>query len=81
MNRGHWSIESHNHHKGDDSVWQEDGHRHRRINVTQNLARTHKALLAVIPFHEKHKLPSLIADYQDDKTSAIHLIPHAKPVP
>ena len=79
--RGHWSIENRNHHKRDDSVWQEDRHRHRRINVAQNLALTRNALLAIIPFDEKHNLPSLIADYQDDKTSAINLILHAKPIP
>lgn len=79
--RGHWSIENRNHHKRDDSVWQEDRHRHRRINVAQNLALTRNALLAIIPFDEKHNLPSLIEDYQNNKTSAILLIMHAKPIP
>ena len=52
--RGHWSIENRNHHKRDDSVWQEDRHRHRRVNIAQNLALTRNALLAIIPFDEKH---------------------------
>ena len=78
--RGHWSIENRNHHKRDDSVWQEDRHRHRRVNIAQNLALTRNALLAIIPFDEKRNLPSLIAEYQDDKTRSINLILHAKPI-
>ena len=77
--REHWSIENRNHHKRDDSVWQEDRHRHRRINVAQNLALTRNALLAIIPFDEKHNLPSLIADYQERKQLAIDLILNARP--
>lgn len=65
--RGHWSIENRNHHKRDDRVRQEDRHRRRRINVAQNLALTRNALLAIIPFDEKHNPPSLIEGYQDDK--------------
>ena len=79
--RGHWSIENRNHHKRDDSVWQEDRHRHRRINVAQNLALTRNALLAIIPFDEKRNLPSLIADYQERKQLAIQLILNARPFP
>jgi predicted transposase YbfD/YdcC len=79
--RGHWSIENRNHHKRDDSVWQEDRHRHRRVNIAQNLALTRNALLAVIPFTEKRRLPALIADYQNSPTLAINLILHARPVP
>ncbi len=79
--RGHWSVENRNHHKRDDSVWQEDRHRHRRINIAQNLALTRNALLAIIPFDEERNLPSLIADYQDRKQLAINLILHARPVP
>ncbi|MCX6864884.1 MAG: hypothetical protein NTV46_01455 [Verrucomicrobia bacterium] len=79
--RGHWSIENRNHHKRDDSVWQEDRHRHRRINVAQNLALTRNALLAIIPFDEKRNLPSLIADYQERKQLAIDLILNARPFP
>jgi predicted transposase YbfD/YdcC len=79
--REHWSIENRNHHKRDDSVWQEDRHRHRRINVAQNLALTRNALLAVIPFDEKCNLPSLIADYQERKQLAIDLVLNARPFP
>ena len=79
--RGHWSIENRNHHKRDDSVWQEDRHRHRRVNLAQNLALTRNALLAVIPFDEERNLPSLIADYQKRKQLAIDLILNARPVP
>ena len=79
--RGHWSIENRNHHKRDDSVWQEDRHRHRRINVAQNLALTRNALLAVIPFTDKQRLPALIADYLNSPSLAIKLILHASPVP
>ncbi|MEI7911876.1 MAG: hypothetical protein WCK77_19780 [Verrucomicrobiota bacterium] len=79
--REHWSIENRNHHKRDDSVWQEDRHRHRRINVAQNLALTRNALLAIIPFDEDRNLPSLIADYQERKQLAIDLILNARPFP
>ncbi len=79
--REHWSIENRNHHKRDDSVWQEDRHRHRRINVAQNLALTRNALLAIVPFDEKRNLPSLIADYQARKQFAINLILKARPFP
>jgi predicted transposase YbfD/YdcC len=78
--REHWSIENRNHHKRDDGVWQEDRHRHRRINVAQNLALTRNALLAIIPFDDKRNLPSLIADYQERKQLAIDLILNARPV-
>jgi predicted transposase YbfD/YdcC len=79
--RGHWSIENRNHHKRDDSVWQEDRHRHRRVNIAQNLALTRNALLAIIPFDEKRNLPSLIADYQERKQLAIQIILNARPFP
>ena len=79
--RGHWSVENRNHHKRDDSVWQEDRHRFRRINIAQNLALTRNALLAIIPFDEKKNLPSLIADYQERKQLAINLILNALPIP
>jgi len=77
--RGHWSVENRNHHKRDDSVWQEDRHRHRRPRVAQNLALTRNALLAVIPFDEKRNLPTLIAHYQQNPKLAIELIFHARP--
>jgi predicted transposase YbfD/YdcC len=79
--REHWSVENKNHHKRDHHVWQEDRHRHRRVNVAQNLALTRNALLAIIPFDEKKNLPSLIADYQDHKQLAIDLILKATPFP
>ena len=72
--RGHWSVENHNHHKRDDSVWQEDRHKHRRPHVAQNLALTRNALLAVIPFDEKRNLPSLIAHYQQNLPIAIDIL-------
>jgi predicted transposase YbfD/YdcC len=77
--REHWSVENRNHHKRDDSVWQEDRHRHRRARVAQNLALTRNALLAIIPFDEKRNLPSLIAQYQQSPQLAINLIQHARP--
>ena len=43
--RGLWSVENRNHHKRDESVWQENRHRFRRVNVAQNLALTRNALL------------------------------------
>ena len=79
--RTHWSVENKNHHKRDHHVWQEDRHRHRRVNIAQNLALTRNALLAIIPFDEKRNLPSLIVDYQDRKQLAIDLILKARPIP
>ncbi len=79
--RKHWSVENKNHHKRDHHVWQEDRHRHRRVNIAQNLALTRNALLAIIPFDEKRKLPSLIVDYQHRKQLAIDLILKARPFP
>jgi hypothetical protein len=79
--REHWSVENKNHHKRDHHVWQEDRHRHRRVNIAQNLALTRNALLAIIPFDEKHNLPSLIVNYQDHKQLAIDLVLKARPFP
>jgi len=79
--REHWSVENKNHHKRDHHVWQEDRHRHRRVNIAQNLALTRNALLAIIPFDEKKNLPALIVDYQDRKQLAIDLILKATPFP
>ena len=79
--RAHWSVENKNHHKRDHHVWQEDRHRHRRINIAQNLALTRNALLAIIPFDPQRNLPSLIADYQDRRQLAIDLILKASPFP
>lgn len=79
--RTHWSVENKNHHKRDHHVWQEDRHRHRRVNIAQNLALTRSALLAVIPFDEDTNLPTLVVDYQDRKQLAIDLILKASPFP
>lgn len=79
--REHWSVENKNHHKRDHHVWQEHRHRHRGVNIAQNLALTRNALLAVIPFDKKNNLPTLIVDYQDRKQLAIDLILKAKPFP
>ena len=79
--RAHWSVENKNHHKRDHHVWQEDRHRHRRINIAQNLALTRNALLAIIPFDPQRNLPSLIADYQERRQLAIDLILKASPFP
>ena len=79
--RDHWSVENKNHHKRDHHVWQEDRHRHRRVNIAQNLALTRNALLAVIPFDEKKNLPTLIVDYQNRRQLAIDIIMKAKPFP
>lgn len=79
--RTHWSVENKNHHKRDHHVWQEDRHRHRRVNIAQNLALTRNALLAIIPFDEKNNLPSLIADYQGHRQLAVDLILKASPFP
>jgi len=79
--RTHWSVENKNHHKRDHDVWQEDRQRHRRADIARNLALTRNALLAIIPFDGEKNLPSLIADYQDRKQSAVDLILKAKPFP
>lgn len=79
--RTHWSVENKNHHKRDHQVWQEDRHRHRRVNIAQNLALTRNALLAIIPFDENNNLPSLIADYQGHRQLAVDLILKARPFP
>jgi hypothetical protein len=55
-------------------------HRYRRPNVALNLALTRNALLAIIPFDEKHNLPTLIADYQNHPSRAINLILKASPI-
>jgi len=79
--RTHWSVENKNHHTRDHHVWQEDRHRHRRVNIAQKLALTPNAVLAIIPFDEKRNLPSLIVDYQDRKQLAIDLILKARLIP
>ena len=46
--RRHRDVKNRNHHKRDDSVWQEDRQRHRGQRHAQNLALTRNALLAII---------------------------------
>jgi hypothetical protein len=78
--RGHWSVENLNHYKRDTCLWQEDGHRHRRVNIAQNLALTRNALLAIIPFGPDQPLSSYFEFYQRHQVKAIHLILHSAPV-
>jgi predicted transposase YbfD/YdcC len=78
--RGHWSVENLNHYKRDTSLWREDDHRHRRINIAQNLALTRNALLALIPFDRDEPLSACFEVYQRHPARAIHLILHAAPV-
>ncbi len=78
--RGHWSVESLNHYKRDTSLWREDDHRHRRVNIAQNLALTRNALLAIIPFGANEPLSSCFEIYQRHPAKAIQLILHAAPV-
>jgi hypothetical protein len=54
-----------------------DSHQPRQVNI----ALTCNALLAIIPFDGKRTPPARIAEYLDDKTNAISLILHAKPIP
>lgn len=78
--RGHWSVENLNHYKRDTSLWREDDHRHRRINIAQNLALTRNALLALIPFGRNEPLSACFEAYQRHPAKAIHLILHSAPV-
>ncbi|MDP3849900.1 MAG: hypothetical protein Q8Q59_05300 [Luteolibacter sp.] len=78
--RGHWSVENLNHYKRDTCLWQEDDHRHRRVNIAQNLALTRNALLAIIPFGANEPLSSWFENYQRHPAKAIQLILHAAPV-
>lgn len=78
--RGHWMVENANHYKRDTCQWREDDHRHRRINVAQNLALTRNALLAIIPFGDEQNLRSLLDEYHRNPGEAIHLILHARPI-
>lgn len=78
--RGHWSVENLNHYKRDTSLWREDDHRHRRVNIAQNLALTRNALLAIIPFGANEPLSSCFEIYQRHPAKAIQLILHAAPV-
>ena len=78
--RGHWAVENNNHYKRDTCQWREDDHRHRRSNTAQNLALTRNALLAIIPFDEKHNLRSTLDHYHRNEGEAIKLILKAKPI-
>lgn len=78
--RGHWSVENLNHYKRDTCLWREDDHRHRRVNIAQNLALTRNALLAIIPFGGNEPLSSWFEIYQRHPAKAIQLILHAAPL-
>ncbi len=78
--RGHWSVENLNHYKRDTSLWREDDHRHRRVNIAQNLALTRNALLAIIPFGADEPLSGWFEIYQRKPAKAIQLILHAAPI-
>ena len=78
--RGHWSVENLNHYKRDTCLWREDDHRHRRVNIAQNLALTRNALLAIIPFCAGEPLSSWLEIYQRTPAKAIQLIFHAAPI-
>ena len=78
--RGHWSVENLNHYKRDTCLWREDDHRHRRVNIAQNLALTRNALLAIIPFDRDGPLSSWFEIYQRNPATAIQLILHSAPV-
>jgi len=78
--RGHWMVENANHYKRDTCQWREDDHRHRRVNVAQNLALTRNALLAIIPYDENRNLRSMLDRYHQKPQDAIKLILHASPI-
>ncbi len=78
--REHWSVENRNHYKRDTCLWREDDHRHRRVNIAQNLALTRNALLAIIPFNADEPLSSWFEVYQRNPATAIRLILHVAPV-
>lgn len=78
--RGHWSVENLNHYKRDTCLWREDDHRHRRVNIAQNLALTRNALLAIIPFDQDQPLSACFEVYQRHPEKAARLILHAAPV-
>ena len=78
--RGHWMVENANHYKRDTCQWREDDHRHRRINVAQNLALTRNALLAIIPCDGSLNLRAMLDHYHRNEAEAIKLILHARPI-
>ena len=78
--RSHWSVENKNHYKKDVSLWREDDHRHRRVNVAQNLALMRSALLAIIPFNEKQGLDDCLREYDRKPHQAIRSIQKSLPI-
>lgn len=78
--RTHWSVENKNHRKKDTSLWREDDHRHRRVNVAQNLALMRSALLAIIPFDDKQNLDDYLSLYDDQPSQAIRRIQNSLPI-
>ncbi len=78
--RGHWSVENKNHYRKDVSSWREDDHRHRRVNVAQNLALMRSALLAIIPFDEKQGLDDCFQEYDKKPNQAIRAIHKSLPI-
>ena len=78
--RNHWSVENKNHYRKDVSLWQEDDHRHRRINPAQNLGLMRSALLAIVPFDERQSLNDCLGLYDRQPHEAIKLIQKAMPI-
>lgn len=78
--RNHWSVENRNHYRRDTCKWLEDSHRQRNSRSAQNLALTHNALLAIIPFDEKTSLSKLLHTYDRNPGKAIRLIQSARPI-
>lgn len=77
--RGHWSVETRNHHKRDASAWQEDRHRHRKPNAALNLALTRNVLLALIPFEQGEPLAHFFERYHRHPAHALRLLLEASP--
>lgn len=78
--RGHWSVETRNHHKRDASAWQEDRHRHRQPNAALNRALTRNVLLALIPFEQGESLAQFFEHYHRHPSLALRLLLKAQPV-
>lgn len=78
--RGHWMVENGNHYKRDTCQWKEDDHRHRRVNVAQNLALTRNALMAIIPYDNERNLRWMLDEYHRNPQEAIKLILQARPI-
>ena len=78
--RSHWSVENKNHYRKDVSSWREDDHRHRRVNVAQNLALMRSALLATIPFDEKQGLEDCLRGYDWKPSQAIRTVQKSLPI-